>query len=347
MKIIQPNDPVIFYHNHPKALLCYAGEEGLNISELRDLTGLDETLEKDFSSKVSYNQYKSLIEVCIDKLNNPALGLHFGKRLMFSGHGSVGLGSMACNTIGEALDIIKTYKKLISPITVIGVIRNPNAAHVTCTPAFEGGDVQRFFIEVLFSTLYHCFLQATEKTVMDCTFEFSYPAPEYENEYYKLLNNNVRFNTHRHQITCHPSLLDTPLTSSNPAIIHEIKSRSSNLMQELGDNEGILTLISQYIRQRETRYPNIDDVAKHFHTSKSTLKRRLKELNVTYTELLKDARLDRACNYLESGELTIEDITQRLQFSEAAAFRRAFKQWTGQSPSSYRDSMKFYQQDSA
>lgn len=339
MTVIQPTDPIIFYHNHPKALLGYAGEKGLDVSALREQTGLDESLEDDFSAKITYNQYKALIEICIDKLNNPALGLHFGRRLMFSGHGSVGLGSLACNTIGDALEIIQTYKKLISPITVIELIKHPSTVHLTCTPAFEGGDIQRFFVEVLFSTLYHCFIQATNQSDMDCRFEFNYSAPEYAEEYAELLNNNIRFDAHRHQITCSPALLDIPLSSSNPAIIHEVKERSSNLMQELQDKEGLLTLISQYIRQSVGGYPSIDDVANHFNTSKSTLKRRLKDLNVTYTQLLKDARLNLACDYLETGELTVEDITQRLQFSEAAAFRRAFKQWTGQSPSSYRDSL--------
>lgn len=339
MKIAQPTDPIIFYHNHPKALLNYADELGLDIDELRNLSGLHANLENDFASRISYNQYKTLIETCITKTKNPALGLYFGRRLMFSGHGFVGLGSMACNTVGEALGIVQTYKKLISPITVIDVITHPKSAHLTCTPAFEGGETQRFFVEVLFATLYHCVLYATGKDNVDCTFEFSYDAPIYAEEYSTQLNENIQFNSHRHQITFQPSLLDTPLSFSNPAIIHEVKERSSPLLEEVHHQEGFLTLISQFICQCSNGYPSIDDVANHFETSKSTLKRRLKELNVTYTELLKDAKLNLACDYLEKGELTIEDITQRLQFSEAAAFRRAFKQWTGKSPSSFRDSV--------
>ena len=338
MKIAQPTDPIIFYHNHPKALLNYADELGLDINELRVLSGLDASLENDFSSRVSYNQYKTLIEICIQKTDNPALGLYFGRRLMFSGHGFVGLGSMACKTVGEAISIVQTYKKLISPITVIDVIKHPNAAHLTCTPAFEGGDIQRFFVEVLFATLYHCVLFATGKQNLECAFEFSYDAPEYAKEYSENLNKNVCFNSHRHQITFPPSLLEIPLSFSNPAIIHEVKERSSSLLEEVHNQEGFLTLISLFICQHNNGYPSIDDAANHFQTSKSTLKRRLKELNVTYTELLRDAKLNLACDYLETGELTIEDITQRLQFSEAAAFRRAFKQWTGKSPSSFRDS---------
>lgn len=337
MKIIQPSDTIIRYHNHPKALLSYAGELGLDVAELRQLSGLGEELETNFSARITYNQYKSLIQTCIKQLDKPALGLYFGQRLMFSGHGSVGLGSLACNTVGEALHIIQTYKKLISPITVIDVIRHPSTAHLTCDPAIEGGEIQHFFAEVLFSTLYHCFLYATGQKTMDCTFEFDFDKPEYAEEYYALLGNNVQFNSHRNQITCSPELFDIPLSFSNPAIIHEITQRSSGLLDELNNQEGLLTHISKYISQHPNGYPNIDELANHFNTSKSTLKRRLKELNVTYTQLLQDARRNLACDFLEIGELTIEDITQRLQFSEAAAFRRAFKQWTGLSPSSYRE----------
>ncbi|UUZ65798.1 helix-turn-helix domain-containing protein [Polaromonas sp. P1-6] len=40
--------------------------------------------------------------------------------------------------------------------------------------------------------------------------------------------------------------------------------------------------------------------------------------------------------YLARPELTLPDIANRLGFSEASTFHRAFKGWTGLSPGAYR-----------
>ena len=54
-------------------------------------------------------------------------------------------------------------------------------------------------------------------------------------------------------------------------------------------------------------------------------------------QALKDAlRRDAAIAHLARPELTLPEIAQRLGFSEASTFHRAFKKWTGVAPGEYR-----------
>lgn len=46
--------------------------------------------------------------------------------------------------------------------------------------------------------------------------------------------------------------------------------------------------------------------------------------------------LDQAVASLVRGGESVEELALRLGFSEASAFHRAFKRWTGSSPGSYR-----------
>jgi len=43
-----------------------------------------------------------------------------------------------------------------------------------------------------------------------------------------------------------------------------------------------------------------------------------------------------AAEYLKTTKMTTEDIAALVGFSDAANFRRAFKRWTGKTPSEYR-----------
>ena len=54
------------------------------------------------------------------------------------------------------------------------------------------------------------------------------------------------------------------------------------------------------------------------------------------SDLRRDLMRDTAINSLVIGKESIDELSARLGFSEPSAFRRAFKRWTGDTPSSYR-----------
>ena len=79
-----------------------------------------------------------------------------------------------------------------------------------------------------------------------------------------------------------------------------------------------------------------EDTAKELYMSPRTLQRKLAEANTTYVQLVDDTRKDLALRYIEDPRRSVTDITFSLGFSQPSAFTRAFKRWTGLSPSDYR-----------
>jgi AraC-like DNA-binding protein len=79
----------------------------------------------------------------------------------------------------------------------------------------------------------------------------------------------------------------------------------------------------------------IERVARDLGYSRQTLYRRLKAEGITYEQLLDGLRRRLALRFMREG-LSVKEAGYRLGFSDPAAFSRAFKRWTGSSPSGMR-----------
>ena len=82
--------------------------------------------------------------------------------------------------------------------------------------------------------------------------------------------------------------------------------------------------------------PSVDDLCDQFACSKSQLRRWLAREGISYNAIKESCRRELALDLLRRSRFSIEDISTRLAFSDADAFRKAFRQWTDLSPTEYR-----------
>jgi AraC-like DNA-binding protein len=77
-------------------------------------------------------------------------------------------------------------------------------------------------------------------------------------------------------------------------------------------------------------------VARALAVSRRTLSRRLAAESTSVRDILNDVRHESACALLQDPSLSVGDVAFFLQYSEPAAFHRAFRRWTGQTPREFR-----------
>lgn len=86
--------------------------------------------------------------------------------------------------------------------------------------------------------------------------------------------------------------------------------------------------------------PPFSVVASSLHMSESSLRRRLQKENTSYQALKDEIRCEVAIDQLLNHQAKVTDLAQYLGFTEPSSFVRSFKNWTGQTPTRYRDRIR-------
>lgn len=79
-----------------------------------------------------------------------------------------------------------------------------------------------------------------------------------------------------------------------------------------------------------------EEAAARLHMSPRTLQRKLAEAQTSYERIVDGTRQDLALRYVADPQRSLTDITFSLGFAGPSSLTRAFKRWTGLSPSDYR-----------
>ena len=71
-----------------------------------------------------------------------------------------------------------------------------------------------------------------------------------------------------------------------------------------------------------------------------SLQRNLNKLGTTFGSILDETRRELAEHYVSDFKEDLTEVAFKLGYSEQSSFSRAFKRWTGISPSAYRVGIK-------
>lgn len=95
----------------------------------------------------------------------------------------------------------------------------------------------------------------------------------------------------------------------------------------------VRSVIAERLRGRR---PTVDMVGRELAMSRRTLQRLLTENGTSFRELLDGVRREHAQNYLTTTSFSDSEVAFLLGFQDPASFYRAFRTWTGMSPSQFR-----------
>lgn len=128
-------------------------------------------------------------------------------------------------------------------------------------------------------------------------------------------------------------LLDRPLKTSEPDIYPSLLLILKNWVTKVQSENIVLRIYEVFEKCPRLQDATNQRVADKLMLSVRTLNRRLSEINTSYRNVLEKYKLEKALFLLEQERVNMTEIAFQLGFSDLSSFSRAFKRWTGLSPS--------------
>ena len=271
----------------------------------------------------------------------PALGLEIAIFARPAHVGVLAYLSLACATLGEALQQFRRYHRLAYDCSAPTLTTQDDGRVLTVNWAFEAGKPGQLVDEFAIGMFYQLLQQLVAPQRVDLRqVAFINPAPLERQRYERFFGCPVSFAAAVTTVSVEIGLLALPLARPDATLQAILDAQAQALLAALPSkdlfSQQFQQAVVQAVQQGEV---SILGVAERLGLSVRGLQRRLATQNLQYQAALDQIRRILADQYLKDRQLGLADIALLLGYSEQSAFQRAYKHWTGQTPQKMRQQL--------
>lgn len=132
------------------------------------------------------------------------------------------------------------------------------------------------------------------------------------------------------------SALDLPFSSASRELAEQHDRIVVSYLAKLDRNDVHARVSAALLTDLPSGAVSKERIAERLAMSPRTLQAKLAARGTTFLDVVNETREALACGYLRGSVTSITEIAFMLGFSDTSNFCRAFRRWTGQTPSAYR-----------
>jgi AraC-like DNA-binding protein len=278
----------------------------------------------------------AIYERAVALTREPALGIHLGLQMRASAHGILGFAAMSAGTVRDAVLLAVRY---VAIRTTIFSLKAQVVDGVGALVLEEHADLRGAREAYAFAVLVGFWSMGRVLTgrPLNVTFDFAFPRPGYYDRFESMLP-PARFEQPGHQIILRDlDLLGAPLLMADAASMRMAREQCDAIFRSMGLDGRIEHRVRRLLASHAEGLHSLKTIARAMRLSPRTFRRYLEAEGLNFSALADDERRRRALVLLRSHELSVKEVGERLGYSDVANFSRAFRRWTGRSPTAYRE----------
>ncbi|SDX40686.1 AraC family transcriptional regulator [Marinobacter mobilis] len=268
--------------------------------------------------------------------NDKALGLMIGERLLINTHGILGYAALSSGSARQIVQLLERYLVLRTDLVTMETSERDGALWLHFFENRPLEDVRRPITEAIVLAVRNILDFTTMGTcdIREVTFPFEGDEKLAEN----VFRCPVAYNRERAGFSLPLESIDIPLKMANTVSFQEALKVCQQELDQLPAATTWSARIRRLMLQSRHGFPSLEMTARRFHVTPRTLHRRLIDEGTSYRAVLEGVRHQLSIRYLENGQMTIQEISFALGYSDIANFRKAFKRWESVPPSEYLNS---------
>lgn len=212
------------------------------------------------------------------------------------------------------------------------------SARLVVEPLVQGGLSGRFRMEFVATSAIQMVRFGSARSDEIREVHFPYPCPPgMEARYAATFGTRVRFEQKECAVHFDPAVLDRPMASHDPVAYMGARTRVEHALAAHRARNDIAERVRQKLLKAFPVQLSLDETARSLDLSARTLRRQLTQLGTSHQLLSQECQTLLAERLLAEGKLSLKQIANAIGFSSVSSFHRAFRRWTGVTPTDWRD----------
>jgi AraC-like DNA-binding protein len=295
---------------------------------------------------LSFHQAATLIRRALRSLPPGPVGLRVGSREALVSFGMPGFAMLSARTVGEAMAIGLQYHQATGSLMDVAAEMAPGEAALRLCERVPDPELLPFFCEEAFAGTLSLLRAMLGGGTAPLRVELAYAAPPYAAAWTGLFGCPVHFNCDGNRLVLDAALLERPLATHSPANF----AAALDACRRLAGPDGvrpdaarpdaarpdIVTAVAGLLRENLHLRPSMATVARQLCITERTLRRRLLAADASFAGIREQVFTEQAHLLLRDARRPVAAVAAELGFADVRDFRRAFRRWTGMTPTDFR-----------
>jgi AraC-like DNA-binding protein len=297
--------------------------------------GFDLTLFEDPASLTTFRAASRLFRECTERTGCPHFGLLNGQRSGLDSLGFVGLLVKFAPDVETALRSLVRYMYLHIRGAVATFEKSGNVASFGYEIYAPGTEAADQIADASLGTMFNIMVALCGPYWKPIEVRFAHRRPAEMAAFQQFFRAPLRFNMCENALVFAASWLIRPLPAVEPELSQLLREKIEGLEAQYRDEfpEQVRSILrTSLLADRGSA----DQVAQILSIHSRTLQRRLAASGTHFRALVDECRYEMARQLLKDTDADVGEIASMLDYADTSAFARAFRRWSGTTPSLWR-----------
>ena len=268
-------------------------------------------------------------------VNDPCFGIELPKFWHPSNLGFLGYAMLASHSLRTSLERFVRYHRVVSNFDFIRMDETNESLNIILLRRKEFGRTPAQ-VDALFALIMEVCRRNYIGDLAPVSVAFTHSKPDCAKSYFSFFQSPVIFNAKSDRLALPLDAIDKNLPGGHPQLAEFHDQLIIEYLHQMDEEDIVQKIKAEIIRQLPSGNVTRKTVAREIAMSTRSMQRSLQEEGTTFSTIQNETRLDLAKQYLTGGNVDMTELAFILGFSEVSAFSRAFRRWTGMSPSQFQ-----------